>query len=126
MVRRSFVRRRLNGDTQLRCKTCESGLMEVIFRNLVSDGTRRVLARCAKCRAETTLSVLRIPEAAYGDAGESFDPRKELIRALTMNEAEAQAIRQALDATKGNVMHAAKLLGIGRTTLYRKLKTIAP
>lgn len=35
---------------------------------------------------------------------------------------EQQAIRQALQATGGDRVRAAKLLGIGKTTIYRKLK----
>ena len=35
---------------------------------------------------------------------------------------EQQAIQQALQATGGDRVRAAKLLGIGKTTIYRKLK----
>jgi DNA-binding NtrC family response regulator len=41
---------------------------------------------------------------------------------LSMTEMEKRAIRQALDHTKGDRVMAAHLLGIGRTTLYRKIK----
>jgi len=37
-------------------------------------------------------------------------------------EIERRAIVHALEFTKGDRMMAAHLLGIGRTTLYRKLK----
>ena len=40
----------------------------------------------------------------------------------SLAEMEKQAIRQALEYTKGDRVMAAHLLGIGRTTLYRKLK----
>jgi two-component system response regulator HydG len=39
-----------------------------------------------------------------------------------MTEMEKQNIRQALEYTKGDRVRAANLLGIGRTTLYRKIK----
>ncbi len=39
-----------------------------------------------------------------------------------LSEVEKHAILQALDFTKGDRLMAAHLLGIGRTTLYRKLK----
>jgi DNA-binding NtrC family response regulator len=41
---------------------------------------------------------------------------------LPLSEVEKLAILQALDYTKGDLGTAAHLLGIGRTTLYRKLK----
>ncbi len=41
---------------------------------------------------------------------------------LTLDEMERLAILEALDHTKGDHTLAAQLLGIGRTTLYRKLK----
>lgn len=39
-----------------------------------------------------------------------------------MNDLEAQAIEQAIHAYRGNLTEAAKALGIGRATLYRKVK----
>jgi DNA-binding NtrC family response regulator len=41
---------------------------------------------------------------------------------LPLSEIEKRAILEALDYTKGDHSLAAQLLGIGRTTLYRKLK----
>jgi transcriptional regulator of acetoin/glycerol metabolism len=35
---------------------------------------------------------------------------------------EAQLIRTALEETSGNVSEVARRLGIGRTSLYRKMK----
>lgn len=40
----------------------------------------------------------------------------------TLKELERQAILEALEATGGDRLRAAKLLGIGKTTIYRKLK----
>ncbi len=41
---------------------------------------------------------------------------------VTLKEAEVEAVRKALEHTRGNVTKAAKILGIGRNTLYRKIK----
>ncbi|MBI2683583.1 MAG: sigma-54-dependent Fis family transcriptional regulator [Acidobacteriales bacterium] len=41
---------------------------------------------------------------------------------VSIAEMERQAIYRALDKTGGDKLQAAKLLGIGKTTLYRKLK----
>ncbi|MEM7153435.1 MAG: helix-turn-helix domain-containing protein [Myxococcota bacterium] len=43
-------------------------------------------------------------------------------RQLCLEEAEKQAIRRALSYARGNKRKAARLLHIGKTTLYRKLK----
>jgi len=40
----------------------------------------------------------------------------------TLNETEAEAIRAALNYYRGNITLAAKALGIGRNTFYRKMK----
>lgn len=40
----------------------------------------------------------------------------------TINQLEASAIENAIGAFKGNLTEAAKALGIGRATLYRKVK----
>ena len=39
-----------------------------------------------------------------------------------MDRAEKEAIRHALAVSKGNKAHAAKLLGIHRTLLYKKIR----
>jgi two-component system response regulator HydG len=43
----------------------------------------------------------------------------------SMEAAEKHAIVHALKKTSGNKLEAAKMLGIGKTTLYRKLKDYA-
>jgi DNA-binding NtrC family response regulator len=40
----------------------------------------------------------------------------------SLKELERRAILEALEATRGDRLRAAKLLGIGKTTIYRKLK----
>jgi two-component system response regulator HydG len=49
-------------------------------------------------------------------------PRHDPGTLATLHELEQRAILQALEATKGDRLRAAKLLGIGKTTIYRKLK----
>ncbi|MGD0075633.1 MAG: helix-turn-helix domain-containing protein [Candidatus Binataceae bacterium] len=41
-----------------------------------------------------------------------------------MKKIESEAIRKALKASQGNVARAASMLGIGRSSLYRKLQHI--
>ena len=49
-----------------------------------------------------------------------FFPRRNKVS--KMNELEALAIQQAIRTCNGNLTEAAKALGIGRATLYRKVK----
>ena len=41
---------------------------------------------------------------------------------ISIPESEKQAIERALAATRGDRGRTAEILGIGRTTLYRKMK----
>jgi DNA-binding protein Fis len=44
------------------------------------------------------------------------------VHPLIMNEIEKYIIQIVLDETKHNYLLASKMLGIGRTTLYRKIR----
>ena len=59
--------------------------------------------------------VLQFP----GTQGLGTDNRRSVA---TINQLESVAIEQAIEAFKGNLTEAAKALGIGRATLYRKVK----
>jgi DNA-binding NtrC family response regulator len=54
------------------------------------------------------------------DLASSEEPKKDVV--VTISAMEKRAIHKALQQTKGDRVEAARLLGIGKTTLYRKLK----
>ncbi|WP_051669576.1 sigma-54 interaction domain-containing protein [Bryobacter aggregatus] len=54
--------------------------------------------------------------------GTAAAPALAMVPIVPLAELEKQAILRALEYTKGDRLTAASLLGIGRTTLYRKLK----
>jgi DNA-binding NtrC family response regulator len=54
---------------------------------------------------------------------DKFFPHRTTDEVLPLVEVERRAILNALNVTRGDRTTAAQLLGIGRTTLYRKLKT---
>ena len=60
--------------------------------------------------------------AAHGVFERAPAPVSPVSPVLSMTELEKRAIRDALEFTKGDRVRAATLLGIGRTTLYRKIK----
>jgi DNA-binding NtrC family response regulator len=62
----------------------------------------------------------RIDDAAVRQAIEQMDTRESASE--TLADTEADQIRRVLTATNGNKSRAAKILGIERKTLYRKLE----
>ncbi len=75
-----------------------------------------------EARAGAATAIAAPPVPAAGPAGP--DSMKPLPQAIA--ELERRAIRDALAATGGNKLAAAKLLGISRATLYEKLAQIGP
>jgi len=69
--------------------------------------------------SEEDAAILVPPPSSHQEA-----PLAELEpdRILPFDEVEKRVLQHALKLTKGNVSQAAKELGIGRTTLYRKLE----
>jgi DNA-binding NtrC family response regulator len=63
------------------------------------------------------------PLAPPASPGPSPRARAARLDTLDLKELERRAILQALEETNGNLSQVVRLLGIGRTTLYRKLKT---
>ncbi len=60
-----------------------------------------------------------LPFPGVNFSGGGADPKKSVS---TINQLENVAIENAISAYKGNLTEAAKALGIGRATLYRKVK----
>jgi DNA-binding NtrC family response regulator len=65
------------------------------------------------------LRSVRVPEETARES--SADLLGDEGEIVTLRELEQRAIRKALRVTRGSVGRAAKLLGIGRATLYRRL-----
>ncbi len=67
---------------------------------------------------ETRGNVLPFPGVTANANAGTYDASK----VSTMNELESKAIENAILQFRGNLTEAAKALGIGRATLYRKVK----
>jgi DNA-binding NtrC family response regulator len=90
-------------------------LQNIVHRSLVStDGARIELSDLPReVRRLSMISDLRKPSIPVPPAREPG--------LLSLRELESRAIRGALEASGGSVGKAAKMLGIGRATLYRRL-----
>ncbi|HXE31056.1 MAG TPA: sigma-54 dependent transcriptional regulator [Terriglobales bacterium] len=101
---------------------------EAMARMLAYDwpGNIRELENCV----ERTLALApgpRLEAADLPSALQQLQPRAPIARhdsntVRAMVEVEREAILDALSQAKGDKLLAAKLLGIGKTTIYRKLK----
>ena len=64
-----------------------------------------------------------VTQAATSSPAPARAPSSPRFETLDLKVIERQAIEQALVEAKGNLSQVVRLLGIGRTTLYRKLKS---
>lgn len=65
---------------------------------------------------------VRSSEGADSDPTDAPSPATSSLAGTSLEQIEKRAIRETLRLTNGNREHAARLLGIGERTLYRKLK----
>jgi two-component system response regulator HydG len=77
------------------------------------------IQRAVSLGSGTFIQMQDLPSAMLYHLARQTSSRQDLS---TLQALEQQAIRQALQATGGDRVRAAKLLGIGKTTIYRKLK----
>ena len=89
-------------------------LKNIIERALIQSGGGEIRPEHLYAHAGTSPPVT--PSDSEG-AGTEPPPRVP----LNLKQAEAVLIQQAVEQAGGNMSEAARLLGIDRTTLYRKL-----
>jgi two-component system response regulator HydG len=77
------------------------------------------IQRAVSLGSGTFIQMQDLPSAMLYRLARKSSSQQDLT---TLQALEEQAIRQALQATGGDRVRAAKLLGIGKTTIYRKLK----
>jgi hypothetical protein len=93
----------------------KEGLDNSYFRSQLAVGLPSLVTGTSPL--ENRGNVLPFPGVAATSSG-SVDASK----VATMNELESKAIENAILQFRGNLTEAAKALGIGRATLYRKVK----
>ena len=80
------------------------------------------LERACALTSGNEIQVRDLPTQVYGAPLEMMTISQPTNGILPMAELEKQSIMNALTQVNGDKMLAARLLGIGKTTLYRKLK----
>ncbi|MFZ2512132.1 MAG: helix-turn-helix domain-containing protein, partial [Gordonia sp. (in: high G+C Gram-positive bacteria)] len=73
-------------------------------------------AETARARGARTVDVADLPP--------DYRSNSRVARLLGLEQAERLAIIEALDAADGNKSHAAKRLGISRSTLYARIRAL--
>ena len=86
------------------------GLDNPFFRSQLVNGVPALSTGLNPLTAEPSMSNV----VSFPSAGDN--------KVQKMDELEAKAIESAINQFKGNLTEAAKALGIGRATLYRKVK----
>ncbi len=112
-----FYLRKYNERYKLSTKLTESGLKEL--ENYTWPGNVRQLQHLIE-RLTILAPHARIDADAVRFAIEEAEPRDN--GSETLADAEAEQIRRVMAATNGNKSRAARILGIERKTLYRKLE----
>lgn len=87
------------------------GLDNAFFRQQLVAGTPSLISGSSPVNYEAGSNVIAFPT-----------PQATSSNVQKMEELEAHAIENAIVQYKGNLTEAAKALGIGRATLYRKVK----
>lgn len=87
------------------------GMDNAFFRQQLVAGVPALVTGSAPVNHDFSNNVVQFPQAT-----------KTSNSVLKMDDIEAQAISSAIEAYNGNLTEAAKALGIGRATLYRKVK----
>ena len=98
-------------------------LQNVVHRSLLAcRGDEITLADLPPDIRELVLPAILPTVHVNGNGARYQEPSEEDI--IPLRELERRAIQRALRATHGSVGRAAKLLGIGRATLYRRIATL--
>ncbi len=80
------------------------------------------IQRCCALTSGPTINVVDLPSSITGAPERTVTKAATQSRIISMADLEKQTILGAIAQLAGDKLMAAKLLGIGKTTLYRKLK----
>jgi len=119
---------RIREKTGKSCKEISEDVMNIFFRYNWPGNIRELENIMERAAIMTTGEVImsshlpgyifeKLPVSTEGLVAKGTGTLKAILR-----EAEIQAIKKALEASKGNRLKAMEILGIGKTSFYKKLK----
>jgi DNA-binding NtrC family response regulator len=80
------------------------------------------LQRACAMNSALVIQVSDLPSALNGGNGHSMVEADSSAKIIPISEVERKTILSTITQLNGDKLLAARLLGIGKTTLYRKLK----
>ncbi|WP_026961536.1 sigma-54-dependent Fis family transcriptional regulator [Alicyclobacillus herbarius] len=83
-----------------------------------------VLRQAAFFAEDGEIRLEHFPAHVVNQRKQELEPKESATRLPSLQQVEYAAILQALRTTEGNISRAARLLGIGRNTLYRRLRKL--
>jgi len=93
---------------------------------MIPEADKKILGSLSRAARGGTLDPERLAHRAYemGSANchEAVGNSLAMPETLNLNDLEKVALEKALQLTGGSIIAAAQLLGIGKTTAYRKVK----
>ena len=93
---------------------------------MIPETDKTILGSLSRAARGGTLDPERLAHRAYemGSANchKAVSRSFALPETLNLNDLEKAALEKALQVTGGSILAAAQLLGIGKTTAYRKVK----
>ena len=124
----ALVPRLLEAESAPRVPGIDAAVMDLLARHHWPGNVRQLASvlrtAAALARDEDRITEEHLSDDLREDLSATASPAAGPAPATgrTLDEIEAEAIRAALAATGGNVSEAAKQLGVGRNTIYRKLR----
>ncbi|MGH7872990.1 MAG: helix-turn-helix domain-containing protein, partial [Candidatus Binatia bacterium] len=81
-----------------------------------------VLERAVLLGKDDTVGLNDLPQQMIAHGERAFVAGQAVAKQLTLRDLEREYIGRVLETTHGNKTEAARILGVDRTTLYRKLE----
>ncbi len=98
----------------------EKGVHIIITGQIYGADDHRISEKVKKTLEMTTYYCIKIEHNNIINQKNYL--KNDIMPLLSLKEIEVRAIKKTLQLTGGNISESAKILGIGRTTLHRKIK----